>query len=60
MTVKELTKLVLEIRDNHLQHMKEDVDRIEKKVDKMDERIWVVLIVLIGATVIPVITNMFG
>lgn len=59
MTLKDLTKLVLEIRDNHLEHMKQDIDRIEKKVDKMDERIWLVLIILIGATFIPVITSFF-
>lgn len=60
MTLKELTKVVLEIRDNHLEHMKDDIDRIEKKVDKMDERIWLVLIILIGATFIPVIANFFS
>jgi hypothetical protein len=60
MTLKELTKIVLEIRDNHLEHMKDDIDRIEKKVDKMDERIWLVLIILIGATFIPVIANFFS
>lgn len=60
MTLKELTQIVLEIRDNHLEHMKEDIDRIEKKVDKMDERIWLVLIILIGATFIPVIANFFS
>lgn len=60
MTLKDLTKLVLEIRDNHLEHMKQDIDRIEEKVDKMDERIWLVLIILIGATFIPVIANFFS
>lgn len=58
MTLKELTQTVLEIRDNHLEHMKQDIDRMEKKVDKMDARLWWVLAILVGATVLPVITTL--
>lgn len=59
MTLKELTQLVLEIRDNHLDHMKQDIDKLDKKVDKMDARLWWILAILVGATLIPVITNLF-
>lgn len=59
MTLKELTQIVLEIRDNHLEHMKEDIDKLDKKVDKMDARLWWILAILVGATLIPVITNLF-
>lgn len=58
MTLKELTEIVLEIRDNHLEHMKEDMDKLDKKVDKMDARLWWILAILVGATFIPVITNL--
>lgn len=57
MTLKELTQIVLEIRDNHLEHMKDDIDKLDKKVDKMDARLWWILAILVGATLIPVITN---
>jgi hypothetical protein len=67
MTLKELTKAVLEIRDNHLEHMKQDIDRINEKIDKvegkigeMDNRLWWVLTILVGATFIPVIANFFS
>jgi hypothetical protein len=53
MTLKELTHLVENIRDNHLVHLKEDVDRVEKKVEKMDNRVWAILIILVSAVVIP-------
>lgn len=59
MTLKELTQIVLEIRDNHLEHMKEDIDKLDKKVDKMDARLWWILGILVAATLIPVITNLF-
>jgi uncharacterized protein Yka (UPF0111/DUF47 family) len=47
MDQERLTKLeatVENIRDNHLQHMAQDIDRIENKVDKLDNRIWIVLL----------------
>lgn len=66
MTLKELTKIVIEIRDNHLEHMKQDIDnmdkkidKVENKVDKMDGRLWWVLAILVGATIIPVLGKFF-
>jgi hypothetical protein len=35
--------------------MAEDIDRVESKVDKIDNRIWAILIILCGATFIPVL-----
>lgn len=67
MTLKELTQLVLEIRDNHLEHMKQDmdkmdgkIDKVENKVDKMDARLWWVLAILVGATLVPLLTKIIG
>ena len=31
------------VKDNHLAHMAQDIDRIEVKVDKLDNRIWMIL-----------------
>ena len=58
MTLKEITKIVLEIRDNHLEHMKKDIDKIDAKVEKMDARLWWVLAILVGATVVPLIASL--
>ena len=47
MDQERLTKLeatVETIKDNHLAHMADDIDRIENKVDKLDNRIWIVLL----------------
>ena len=35
MTLKELAQEIKTIKDNHLAHMAEDIDRIEKKVEKV-------------------------
>jgi hypothetical protein len=38
------------IKDNHLAHMKKDIDKI-------DMRLWAILIILVGSTLIPVIKS---
>lgn len=60
MTLKELTAVVLEIRDNHLQHMKEDIDKIDEKVSKIDERLWGVVLLIIASIAAPIILKMLG
>lgn len=56
-TMKELAKEIELIKTNHLAHMAEDIDRVESKVDKIDNRIWAILIILCGATFIPVLLD---
>ena len=53
-----LKKDVAEIKDNHLAHMKDDIDRIDRKVDKIDNRIWWVLGILVSTQVASMIANM--
>ena len=57
MTIKELAKEIELIKSNHLAHMAEDIDRIEKKVEKMDGRVWAILLLLVGAVVIPAVVS---
>ena len=57
MTLKELAQEIKVIKDNHLAHMAEDIDRVEKKVEKMDNRVWAILIILVGAVVLPEVVN---
>ena len=57
MTLKELAKEIETIKNNHLVHLAEDVDRVEKKVEKMDNRVWAILILLVGAVVLPALVE---
>lgn len=57
MTLKQLTQIVLEIRDNHLDHMKKDIDQMDRKIEKMDNRVWAILIILVTAVVIPAVVD---
>ena len=49
--ISRLEATVENIRDNHLQHMAEDIDRIERKVDKVEAKLWI-LSLLVASTVI--------
>lgn len=60
MTLKELTEIVVNIRDNHLQHMKEDIDKMDAKLDKMDDRLWWIFTLIVGSVGAAVIAKMFG
>jgi|TARA_R100000030_G_scaffold86406_1_gene69835 L-lactate utilization protein LutB len=53
-----LKKDVNEIKNNHLAHMKDDIDRIEKKVDKIDNRIWWILGILVSTQLAGMIAQM--
>ena len=57
MTLKELAKELDIIKNNHLKHMAEDIDKVEKKIEKMDSRVWAILILLVGAVVLPAVVN---
>lgn len=57
MTLKELAAEVKVIKDNHLAHMQQDIDNIEKRLEKMDNRVWAILILLVGAVVLPAVVN---
>ena len=53
-----LETITQEIKDNHLAHMKEDIDRIESKVDKIDNRVWWVLWGIIATILLPILKDM--
>jgi len=57
MTIKELAQEIKTIKENHLKHMQEDIDAVEKKIEKMDARVWAILILLVGAVVLPAFVN---
>lgn len=67
MTLKELTEIVINIRDNHLEHMKQDIDKMDAKIDKvdnkvgkMDERLWAVVLLILASIAAPIILKLMG
>jgi len=45
------------IKDNHLAHLEADMAKQSKAIEKIDTRIWAVLIILVVSTVIGMIKN---
>ena len=58
MTIKELAREIDIIKNNHLAHMAEDIDKLDRKVTAMDSRLWWILGILVAATVIPEIVSL--
>ena len=57
MTIKELAKEIEIIKNNHLAHISEDIDQINNKIEKMDARIWAILLLLVTAVVLPAVVK---
>ena len=57
--IKIIKKDIETIRDNHLVHLQQDIRRVENKVDKIDMRIWGILIIIIASTVGTVLAGLF-
>ena len=67
-TIQIIQNDIESIKNNHLKHIEDDMDSINKKVDKLDEkidkkidkmdgRLWWIIGILIAATLIPMIKD---
>ena len=45
------------IKNNHLHHIEKDMASMDKRIEKMDNRIWWVLGILVVSTVIGMVKN---
>lgn len=43
------------IKNNHLHHIEKDMARLDKTIDKMDTKVWAILILLVSSVVIAFI-----
>lgn len=50
--IKEIKHSIDVIKNNHLHHIEKDMEKQSRIMDKMDTRLWFVVVLLIGATVI--------
>ena len=53
--IKEIKETLSVIKNNHLHHIEKDMASMDKRIEKMDLRIWAVLIMLVGSTVFALI-----
>ena len=45
-----IKKDIHEIKTNHLAHLSEDIKKIDKKVEKIDLRLWGIMMLIVGST----------
>jgi hypothetical protein len=48
----QLSKEIHQIKNNHLRHMDERIKNLDLRVEKMDQRLWAVLIILVGSVIV--------
>ena len=48
------------IKDNHLKHMADDIDSIENKMDKLDNRIYAILFAIVTLAATNVLATWFA
>lgn len=61
-TVQQVWEEVQTIKNNHLTHIhadiesiKRDMTKMDKQFEKMDQRLWAILIMLVGGVILPAI-----
>ena len=45
------------IKNNHLSHIESNMGSLDRKIEKIDNRLWAVLVLLVASAFIPVITK---
>ena len=53
--IAEIKQDIHTIKTNHLYHIEKDMNNINQRVEKMDNRIWWVLGILVASTVVSMI-----
>jgi len=53
--IKEIKETLHTISTNHLFHLEKDVQSLDKRLEKMDMRVWAVLIMLVASTVFALV-----
>lgn len=43
------------IKNNHLHHIEKDMARLDKTIDKMDTKVWAILVLLVASTIVAFI-----
>jgi len=60
MMLKVIERDIDTIKNNHLHHIEKDIDAINTKVDKIDNRIWWVLGLLVASSVAGMLGEIFN
>ena len=53
--ISEIKSSIDTIKNNHLHHIEKDMSSMDKRIEKMDNRIWWVLGLLVAGLLIPAI-----
>jgi hypothetical protein len=55
--ISEINNTLNRLEANHIYHIEKDLEKQSKIIERMDMRLWGILILLVGSVVLGVITN---
>lgn len=55
--ISEINNTLNRLETNHIYHIEKDLEKQSKIIERMDMRLWGILILLVGSVVLGVITN---
>ena len=55
--IHDIKDTLVRLETNHIYHIEKDMEKQSKAIDKIDTRIWAVLIILVVSTVIGMVKN---
>ena len=58
--ITDIKQTLVRLETNHIHHIEKDMCAQSKRIEKMDMRLWAILLILVGSTVIGGIVNMIG
>lgn len=57
--IEDIKQTLTVMKDNHLHHLEKDVASLDKRLEKIDARIWWVLGLLVAGTVLGMVGDKF-
>ena len=55
--IHDIKDTLVRLETNHIYHIEKDMEKQSKAIEKIDQRIWAVLIILVVSTVIGMVKN---
>jgi hypothetical protein len=46
-----LRKELTEVKENHLAHIEDSINKLDKRIEKIDYRLWSIMILVVGSAV---------
>lgn len=53
--IEHIKTTLVRLETNHIAHIEKDMARLDKTIDKMDTKVWAILVLLVASTIVAFI-----